>query len=171
MKIEYHAYYFDTLKRLIRLERQVDYSFIAEHMMFKTDIVRELTSAIEKSNVTGDTWFEKILNACDFSDGKANLFSEFETYGNYCAKYYPNLYATRTLNTFRAAGLIRGRHINEQIIERLSIDLHIASFEMQDAPFPYNIKWNLYRVKRKLINAVQSVARCQILWGGGNSRR
>lgn len=149
-KIEYHEPYFDTIKRLIGIERQVDYSFIAEHMLFKSEIVRELTAAIEQSDVDGNPWFEKILNACDFSDGKANLFSEFETYGNYCAKYYPSLYGTRTLNTFRAAGLIRGRHINDHIIERLSLDLHIASFEMQDAPFPYNIGWNLYKAKRKL---------------------
>lgn len=149
-KIEYHAPYFDTMKRLIGFGRLVDYSFIAEHMLFKTDIVRELTERIEKSSVKGNNWYEKIINACDFSDGKANLFSEFETYGNYCAKYYPSLYGTRTLNTFRAAGLIRGRHINDHIIERLSLDLHIASFEMQDAPFPYNIGWNLYKAKRKL---------------------
>lgn len=149
-KIEYHKPYFDTMKRLIGLERQVDYSFIAEHMLFKSEIVKELTAAIEQSNVDGNTWFEKIINACDFSEGKANLFSEFETYGNYCAKYYPSLYGTRILNTFRAAGLIRGRHINDHIIERLSLDLHIASFEMQDVPFPYNIGWNLYRAKRKL---------------------
>lgn len=155
-KIEYHAPYFDTIKRLLGIDRQVDYSFIAEHMMFNSNIVKELTEEIMKSGIAGDTWFEKIINACDFSAGKANLYSEFETYGNFCVKYYPELYDTRTLNTFRAAGLIRGRNINEHIIERLSMDLHIASFEMQDAPFPYNIAWNVYRVKRKLLSILRS---------------
>lgn len=156
-KIEYHAPYFETMNRLIGIGRQVDYSFIAEHMLFNSAVVRELISAISKSAVHGDTWFEKIINACVFADDRANLYSEFETYGNYCAKYHPDMYVTRTLNTFRAAGLIRGRHINDNIIDRLAVDLHIASFEMQDAPFPYNVGWNVYRVKRKLMSLVKSI--------------
>ena len=155
-KIEYHAPYFKTMNRLIGIPRQVDYSFIAEHMLFKTSVVRELISEISRSAVRGDMWFEKIVNACNFAKDKANLFSEFETYGNYCAKNHPDMYETRTLNTFRAAGLIRGRHINNHIINRLAVDLHIASFEMQDAPFPYNVDWNLYRARRKIISLIGS---------------
>lgn len=156
-KIEYHVPYFKTMDRLIGIGRQVDYSFIAEHMLFSSAVVCELTDAIMCSNVEGKTWFGKIINACEFAENKVNLYSEFETYGNYCAKHYPNMYDTRTLNTFRAAGLIRGRHVNNHLIERLAIDLHIASFEMQDAPFPYNIKWNIYRGKCKVLSMVRSL--------------
>ncbi len=161
-KIEYHAPYFETMNKIIGIGRQVNYSFIAEHMLFNTNVVKELTDCIMKSNVKGKTWFEKIINACDFSIGKANLFSEFETYGNYCIKYFPNMYDNRILNTFRGAGMIRGRHINEHIISRLAIDFHIVSFENQDAPFPYNIGWNFYRLRRKLSGILVSIQNWRI---------
>lgn len=150
-KIEFHEPYFITLNNILDFGKLVDYSFIAEHMMFKSSIVKELLHSIESnSHTVGSTWVEKIVIACDFSDKRGNLFSEFETYGNYCIKYHPNLYGTQLLNTFRAAGLICGRHVSEKILKRLAMDLSIASFEMQDAPFPYNIPWYMEKVKNKL---------------------
>lgn len=136
----------------------VDFSFIAEHMMFNVSIVKEMLETIAKEKKSnGETWVEKIMLACDFSDKRGNLFSEFETYGNYCIKYHPELYGTRQLNTFRAAGLISGRHITKKSLERLALDVSIASFELQDAPFPYNISWYMRRVKNKMRNMVSSI--------------
>ena len=126
-KIEFHSPYFDTMNRLLGYGKLVDFSFIAEHMLFKSSIVKELLNTIEKSSVTGNNWVEKIVNACDFNDKRGNLFSEFETYGNFCVHTYPELYKTRTLNTFRSAGLIRGRYINKHILELLhsSYKMHL----------------------------------------------
>lgn len=85
-------------------------------MMFNVSIVKEMLETIAKEKKSnGETWVEKIMLACDFSDKRGNLFSEFETYGNYCIKYHPELYGTRQLNTFRAAGLISGRHITKSL--------------------------------------------------------
>lgn len=152
-KIENHEPYFLTMNRILGFGKLVDYSFIAEHMVFKASIVKEMLEAIEDyPKSEGKTWVEKIMYACDFSDKRGSLFSEFETYGNYCVKYHPDLYGTRQLNTFRAAGLIRGRHITDKILTRLGMDVVIASFEQQDAPFPYNISWYMKRVKNKLRN-------------------
>ena len=39
IKKEFHSAYFDTMKKLIGLDKSVDYSFIAEHMLFKTSIM------------------------------------------------------------------------------------------------------------------------------------
>lgn len=151
-KIENHEPYFITMNRLLGFGKLVDYSFIAEHMLFKASIVKELLHTIEdNAGLTGTSWVEKIMMACDFNDERGYLFSEFETYGNYCVKFYPDLYGIRQLNTFRAAGLIRGRHINAKILNRMAIDVSIASFEQHDAPFPYNIPWwFMDRVKNKL---------------------
>ena len=152
-KIENHEPYFITMNRILGFGKLVDYSFIAEHMMFKVSVVKEMLVAItDFSKSDGDTWVEKIMLACDFSDKRGSLFSEFETYGNYCIKYHPELYGTRQLNTFRAAGLISGRHITKKSLERLALDVSIASFEPQDAPFPFNISWYMRRVKNKLRN-------------------
>lgn len=157
-KIEYHEPYFITLNRILGFGKLVDFSFIAEHMMFNVSIVKEMLETIAKEKKSnGETWVEKIMLACDFSDKRGNLFSEFETYGNYCIKYHPELYGTRQLNTFRAAGLISGRHITKKSLERLALDVSIASFELQDAPFPYNISWYMRRVKNKMRNMVSSI--------------
>lgn len=153
IKKEYHKPYFETSKRLIGIGKTYPNSFIAEHMMFNSGIVRELINTIECSDVEGVDWIDKIINACDFSQS-INCFSEFETYGTWCMKRHNGLYGLRQLNTFRSAGMIRGRYPTDRIIERLAFDIDIASFEMQDARFPYNINWLLFRIKRKLYKSI-----------------
>jgi len=148
-KKEFHQPYFITLNKLLNLKKIVDFSFIAEHMLFKKEYVTELIDSITHSNVEGGTWYEKILNACDFSCGSS--FSEFETYGTYVWHTHPNVYKTRFLNTFRGAGFIKGRLIDDKTLESISIDLDIASFELRDEPvFPYNIPNIKYKWIRRL---------------------
>ena len=159
-KIEHHKPYFVTLNRILGFGKLVDFSFIAEHMIFKVPIVKEMLDAITVYPTSeGNNWVEKIMFACHFAPGQGPYFSEFETFGNYCVKYHPSLYQVRQLNTFRSAGMIRGRHINEKLLDRLAFDLNIASFEAFDALFPYNITWT--RVKNKLIKIARN------LLGGG----
>jgi hypothetical protein len=137
-KNEYHKPYFDTIQKLIGCDKMVDYSFIAEHMLIKTTIMKDLINRIENSMVEGTIWFEKIINAVDV-DAK-NGFSEFETYGTFCSKYYHGLYSLKELRTFRDAGLIYGRNIKTFEIDKLKEDYHTASFEFRHFPkFPKNI--------------------------------
>ena len=138
MKQEYNKPYFDTLKKILNLEKSVDFSFIAEHMMFNKDIMNEMLNKINLSKVYGQDWIEKILNACDNLENPC--FSEFETYGTYVWNYYPEMYGLHKLNTFRAAGIIKGRYIDDYNLSRMALDLDTASFELFDKPlFPYNI--------------------------------
>ena len=155
-KIEHHKPYFVTLNRILGFGKLVDFSFIAEHMIFKVPIVKEMLDAIAAYPTSeGNNWVEKIMFACHFAPGQGPYFSEFETFGNYCVKYHPSLYQVRQLNTFRSAGMIRGRHINEKLLDRLAFDLNIASFEAFDALFPYNITWT--RVKNKLVKIARNL--------------
>lgn len=157
-KIENHEPYFITMNKILGFGKLVDYSFIAEHMLFDVSVVKELLYAIESNHDSvGTTWVEKIMMACDFKDKRGSLFSEFETYGNFCMKFHPALYGTRQLNTFRAAGLISGRHISKKELSRLALDISIASFEQQDAPFPYSISWFMTRMKNKLRNIIANI--------------
>lgn len=48
-KTEYHCPYFDTMQRLIGLDKSVDFSFIAEHMVFETSIMRSLIDKIAQN--------------------------------------------------------------------------------------------------------------------------
>lgn len=138
IKKEYHKPYFNTMQNLIGLSKTANFSFIAEHMLFKSSFMKELLSEIEKSSNDGSLWFEKIINAS--VDLAYPGFSEFETYGTFVWVRYPGYYKTQRLNTFREAGMIKGRWIDDKSIERLSFDLDTASFEMfSNPPFPYNI--------------------------------
>jgi hypothetical protein len=132
-KHEYNYNYFRTMERLLGYGRQVDFSFIAENMIFSVEIVRELLADLERRAPEGMDWMEFILSACDFQD-PLPAFSEFETYGNYCAVRHPGVYAPRHLNTFREAGLIAGRNITESQLRMLSFDLDTASFERFHIP-------------------------------------
>lgn len=143
MKKEYHRPYFNTLQRLIGLDKTSSKSFIAEHMIFKPEFVCEMIEEISQNTLPGKNWVEKIIQACDF-DYEEHCFSEFETYGTFCTVRYPGYYGEQTLNTFRAGSLIRGRYVNDFIIERLSSDVDIASFEIYDAMFPYDIEKRIY---------------------------
>lgn len=154
MKKEYNPNYFQTTKKLLGFGKTNPRSFIAEHMLFKTSIVKELITIINDSNELGNSWFTKILSACDFNT-LIQAFSEFETYGTWCNIHYPNLYKERTLNTFRRAGLIRGRHISDKMLKNISIDLDIASFEWSDnPPFPYNIKYLTAKITNKILSYI-----------------
>lgn len=131
-KKEHNQPYFDTLSKLLTLPKIATFSYIAEHMIFDKGIVKEMLGEIEKSNVVGETWYEKIVNATDSSE--VNSFSEFETYGNYCLNHYPQKFKFQTLNTFRKAGYIAGRFISDRKLNYMSFDLDTASFELGDYP-------------------------------------
>jgi len=147
-KQENHIAYFSTMERLLGFGKLTDVSYISESMMFCRRIVKEMIGKMDDSGSQTD-WMEKIISSCDF-EKSPQAFSEFETYGNYCAKYYPGLYQQRHLNTFREAGLIRGRYISEKLLREMSFDLDMASFELQNCPnFPYNIPNIIWKLNRK----------------------
>ena len=139
VKTEKHAPYFYTMQNLFGFGKLCDRSFIAEHMPINTEVMRELIGQIEQSSVSGNNWFEKIINATSGTDEQA--FSEFETYGNYCVKYHPELIETRPLITMRTAGLLFGRGVTRRQLALLAkMEFDTASFELRHIPaFPRNI--------------------------------
>lgn len=139
VKTENHIPYFNTMQQLFGFGKLYDRSFIAEHMPINTQIMLELIKRIEESKIPGTYWFEKIINATSGSDEQA--FSEFETYGNYCMKYHPQIFKTRPLITMRTAGLLYGRGVTNKQLKLLSrMEFDTASFELRHIPtFPKNI--------------------------------
>lgn len=153
MKSEYNPNYFKTIQKLLELSKQVDDSFIAEHMMFDKDIVYKLIQKINSSNIKGENWIQKIINACDFKD-PLPCFSEFETYGTFVMSAYKDMYYQRRLNTFRYGGFIRGRQISDKMLRKFSFDTDTMSFELGMRPtFPANLPdlWTTLKVKSKRI--------------------
>lgn len=68
LKEEFHPPYFETLSRLFHsaVVKRVEKSFISEHMLFSTAIMKELLDEIEADDtLKGDRFFEKIICAID----------------------------------------------------------------------------------------------------------
>lgn len=132
MKDEYHRPYFDTIKKILGLEKTEIQSFISENMLFNVVLIKELISVIEISDLKGENWCEKVINAMPTND--KNGFSEFETYGTYVLNYYPGKYASRTLNSFRECGKQYSRFLVSRRYDRLSQRYTIISLENKDRP-------------------------------------
>lgn len=139
MKSEHHDPYFVAIERLLGITNYNCASYIAENMMFNKRVMLELISKIQQNmQLQGDKWFEKIVHSLEPEAISQMGFSEFETYGNYCLNYYPDLYVERTLPSFRRGGLIMGRFVTERLLKELSFDQTTASFEIYDCPpFPW----------------------------------
>lgn len=137
-KTEYHKPYFSTMKRLIGLSKSADFSFIAEHMMVETALMRELIDVIKGSNVEGKYWYEKIINATNPNESIG--FSEFETYGTFLYIHYPHRVAYRKLHTMRNAGYLFGRFIKKREIDLFDDVTDTISVEPWHLPhFPRNV--------------------------------
>lgn len=131
MKPEYVAPYFSTLYNLLRLKKCDKESFITEHMLFNTNIMKDLISKIENNPLLcGISFYDKIIDATDFRT-QGNSFSEFETYGTFCEYYYPNVYKKRHLKTFRGGKMFLGTEIDDDILEWVAADFDTISFEYQ----------------------------------------
>lgn len=131
MKTESHKPYFDTFSRLFPLyEKRNEHSYISEHMIVKTEIMREMISEIEKSNMPGIDWYEKIIQAVDADEIPQSGFSDYETYGLFCLNKYPGLYRERKWDSLRPASsyFVYGE-MRECDYEWLKKDYDAISFE------------------------------------------
>lgn len=137
MKTEYHKPYFIAIKKLLGIDKINDGSYIAEHMMFNKRIMCELIDKIQESSVEGVIWYEKILNSIVSEFESTDSFSEFETYGSFCKLNYPSFYVERQMPCFRRGGLIQGRFVRDNILQKLGEDFAVSSFEIYDCPHFY----------------------------------
>lgn len=134
-KVEYHKAYFDAIGKLFngKVSRPGEYSFIAENMVFDCEAVREMLTAItSNTELSGDSFFEKILYAIRPDDIQGSGFSEFETYGCFMARYHGDLFRLRDLRTSREAVYVLGSHPSEEQLEWASKDYDLISIELSD---------------------------------------
>ncbi|MBX3685629.1 MAG: hypothetical protein KF909_05820 [Rhodocyclaceae bacterium] len=78
---EHHLPYFDLIRRLVGLERQVDFSFVAQCFAIRAEWMHELCAKLETE--PGLSWFEAIIRQIDFTEESG--FSEYETLGTFIA--------------------------------------------------------------------------------------
>lgn len=147
LKNEYHRPYFLTMERLVPgLKKNIAGSFIAEHMVMKAEIVRELMQRIEQNaSESNEPFYKCILKSIDEKDLPESGFSEFETYGNYCKSFYPDTYEDRPWYSLRPANYYF-RKISKKDLQWIGRDYDAMSFEY---------KWNATGIKRIAIRLIQ----------------
>lgn len=135
MKTEHNIPYFITMNRLISGLKFAKRSYISEHMIIKTDLMKSLLNEIEMNfKLPGKFFWEKILMAMDMKDINYSAFSEYETYGSYVDTKYPNVYKHRDWHSKRDANSYFGNtdNLNEEYIKWLSYYYSALSFEKYD---------------------------------------
>lgn len=84
---EFHLPYREAFKRIFGFEPSSDRSFVAHQMLFDVGRLGEMKREMEASH-GGNPWFRVILDNLDASE--MSSFSEFETYGNWMLRRYPD---------------------------------------------------------------------------------
>lgn len=108
MKTEYHEAYFETMSRILPgVVKSAGKSFISEHMLVRTEYMREMLNEIESNdNITGTNFQEKILSAVDDKNLPRSGFSEYETFGSYVMNRHNDSYILRDWRSLRDGGRI-----------------------------------------------------------------
>ncbi len=153
LKTELHEGYFETLGRILPgMRKVIGRSFISEHMLFKTEYMREMIAEIEangvgnegmqkdplqisengagRENYSGMKFWERILHAIPTERIQESDFSEFETYGTFCALRHMGDYVLREWHSFRLGGeFFDTETISERDFAWLGRDFDAISFE------------------------------------------
>jgi len=165
VKTEYREAYFETINRLFpELKKRNNFSFISEHMMIETSIMKELITKIQNIEKSSSFWENILKNVSDDELSGAG-FSEFETYGTYTTFYYPEKYKIKKWHSLRDGNnWLTYDRMNESIEDWLKKKFDAVSFDSwQDfdekksdfylkmsKTFPYGMTVILYKIYRKL---------------------
>jgi len=148
---ENHTPYFETLKNVLGIAKSVNYSFISEHFMVQTPLMRQMLFDLSK-NAGERPWPYYIFDNIALKDMALSGFSEYETYGNFLNSTSPVSFRLRTshselLNTTRNGSMIFGILPNTKDLKFLEVlGLHYATFEIWQDINPKKIKANKRRI-------------------------
>ncbi|MCR5418302.1 MAG: glycosyltransferase family 2 protein [Lachnospiraceae bacterium] len=132
LKKEYHREYFDTIKLLFGgMEKAIEESYISEHMLINTRIMKDMLEKIEQNDqLSGGAFWQRIISCIEPEKIKDTAFSEFETYGTFCHYYYPDTYQYRRWHSFRlGAEFFDPDTISDGDYEWIGHDFSAISFE------------------------------------------
>ena len=106
-----HEPYFDTHRAILGECHRAEFSFIAQHIMVRTPIMRDLLDSIKPGSLATGEWVWTILGSlsnrtdvpgfCSSNEGRCPEFSEYETYGTYVHNNHRELLEYRHLNWYR----------------------------------------------------------------------
>ena len=131
MKKEHHEPYFDSFARIFPgLKKRNKDSYISEHMIIKTHIMREMLTEIEDRKDGEKPFYDVIMRSVNINDLPYSGFADYETYGLYCLNRYPDVYLEREWDSLRpASSFYRFGEITEDDRKWLLQDYDAMSFE------------------------------------------
>lgn len=150
---DYFKDYFETLEKLFHgtVKKQSPHSFIVEHMVIKTEYMKEMIQEIENDvSLKGRFFFEKIISVIDREAIKKAGFSEFETYANYVLTRHQEAYGIRKLQAFRYGLIITGYKLDQDMVNWLAKSRDTISLEHFCRPSIWRFRWlnpETYRTK------------------------
>lgn len=151
LKSEFNKPYFDTIENLLGYEKVIKESFIAEHMIFKKKYVLELIKEISELD-ENCLWFETILETIKEEDLSKAGFSEFETYGTFVYKKYPDSYRIREIKALRNGQIIFKECPDSEVLNWISKKYETISFEKSQNSI---MRFDVY--KNKLFRSLFSI--------------
>ena len=129
---EEHPPYFDNYRKLLGEEPRRECSFIAQHMVVRKAIVREMLGRIESHLPGNESWAWKIMRHLEGTH--ANLFSEYELVGHYTKNHYPQEVQFRRLPWLREGTQTIGGIPSAKQLEALGREYAFAAFEAKHRP-------------------------------------
>ena len=159
LKTEYHKPYFETIKVLLGIDRQIKRSFIAEHNFFRVDYMKEMINDIMKNEkIEGNVFYEKIINAINIKDLDYSGFAEPEIYGTYVLKKHPNIYSLRKWKSLREGIFYIKQPLNDDSASWVAKQYHAISFEKHDTITKLHPIWNnKFTFKNISINFITTI--------------
>lgn len=136
-KTEYNQPYFETINTLFhgKITRKINGSFIAEHMVIDSGIMKRMLDEISFDiNLKGESFWEKILYSVPETSLSHSGFSEFETYGNY-ALSVSDVYSPRILRTLRSGRVFLGTSPSKKQLDDASKYYDLVSIESPSQSF------------------------------------
>jgi hypothetical protein len=131
--VKYDESYFRTQEKLLpeeTLKKNRKESFVTEHLLVNTNIMKRLILELQNNkNLGGKSFYENIFFAIEKRDINLSGFSEFEVYAAYVLKYYSNFYELRYWKNFRNAKMIFGQNLTDDNINWIKNDVDVISIE------------------------------------------
>ena len=146
-KKAHHKPYFILINKLLGYEKQVNYSFISEHLMVKTEYMKELLCSLKSKTPKNSTWIELILKNIDNKYLEKSGFSEYETYGNFIARNHTGSFKYRPIKSIRIGSKLFGNIPDKyNIFSLMLLGYSFVSFE----------KWHSKNILRIFANRLIS---------------
>ena len=147
---ENHGPYFDAITKLLGLDKDSDFSFVAQCMPLKGAWAKEFFADVETRH--GSAWWEPIIDV--IHPTKGSTFSEYETLGTFFHKRFGPLHFQQNRNWSRKGYFLvssPSKLRRARTAARLAKDVDYVAFEEWNHPRHKKRKRRLRNLFRRIV--------------------